>query len=85
MTADFAGRRFFLVFHDLFPIFIAKRDTFGIIMIMQQILLNIMYVGSIKTYVISDAVRRPGHVLTIIWLYNPASGHIDARLDFSLF
>jgi hypothetical protein len=54
-------------------------------MIMQQILLNIMHVGSIKTYVISDAVRRPGHVLTIIWLYNPASGHIDARLDFSLF
>jgi hypothetical protein len=68
-----------------FLFLLQKGDTFGIIMIMQQILLNIIHVGSIKTYVISDAVRRPGHVLTIIWLYNPASGHIDARLDFSLF
>jgi hypothetical protein len=68
-----------------FLFLLQKGDTFGIIMIMQQILLNIMHVGSIKTYVISDAVRRPGHVLTIIRLYNPASGHIDARLDFSLF
>jgi hypothetical protein len=46
--ADFAVRRF-LVFHNLFPIFIPKMNTFGIIMLMRQIILNIMHVDSIMT------------------------------------
>jgi len=31
------------------------------------------------TYSISDTVRKPGHVLTIIWLYSPPSGHTEVR------
>jgi hypothetical protein len=62
---DFAVRRF-LLFHDLFPIFIPKRITFGIIMFMRQILLTIMHAGSVMPYVISGAVRKPGYVLTTI-------------------
>jgi hypothetical protein len=65
LMSDFVVRRF-LVFHDLFSIFTPKRNAFGIIMLMRQILLTIMHVDSIMTYVISDAVRKPGHVLTII-------------------
>ena len=65
LITDFAVRRF-LVFNDLFPAFIPKRYTFGILMAMRQILLTIMHVGSIMTWVIPDAVRKPGHVLTII-------------------
>lgn len=76
---DFAVRRF-LVFHDLLPFFIPKRNTFGIIMFMRQILLTIMHVGSIMPYVISGAVRKPGYVLTIIWFYNPPSVHTKARI-----
>ena len=48
LMADFAVRRF-LVFHNLFPIFIPKMNTFGIIMLMRQIILNIMHVDSIMT------------------------------------
>ena len=33
---------------------------------MRQIILTIMHVGSVMTYAISDAVIKPGHVLTII-------------------
>lgn len=62
---DFVVRRF-LVFDDLLPIFIPKRITFGIIMLMREILLTIVHVGSVMTYVISGAVRKPGYVLTII-------------------
>ena len=76
---DSAVRRF-LVFHDLLPIFIPKRITFGIMMLMRQILLTIMHVGSVMTYVISGAVRKPYHVLTIIWFYNPRSGHMEAHI-----
>jgi hypothetical protein len=63
--SDFAARRFLLVLNDLFSIFIPKRNAFGIMTLMQKIILNIMPVGSVMTYVISDAVRKPGHVLTI--------------------
>ena len=63
---DFAARRFLLVFHDLFSIFIPKRNALGIMTMIQKIILNIARVGSVMTYVISDAVRKPGHVLTII-------------------
>ena len=63
---DFAARRFLLVFHDLFSIFIPKRNALGIMTMMQNIILTITHVGSVMTYVISDAVRKPGHVLTII-------------------
>ena len=63
--SDFAARRF-LVFNDLFSIFIPKRNAFGIIMFMRQIILTIMHVGSVMTYVISGTVRKPGHVPTII-------------------
>jgi hypothetical protein len=62
---DFAVRRF-LVFHDLLPIFIPKRNTFDIIMFLRRILLTIMHVGSVMPSVISGAVRKPGYVLTII-------------------
>src|SRR5215208_6477202 len=48
LITDFAVRRF-IVFNDLFPIFIPKRYTFGILMLMGQILLTIMHVGSIMT------------------------------------
>jgi hypothetical protein len=65
MTDFFAARRF-LVFHDLFSIFTPKRNAFGIMKLMRQITLTITHVGSIMTYVISDAVRKPCHVLTII-------------------
>ena len=65
LMADFAVIGF-LVFHDLFPTFIPKRDTFGMIMLLRQILLTITHIGSIMTYVVSDALRKPGHVLTII-------------------
>ena len=65
VMTDFAARRF-LVFHDLLPIFIPKRYTFSIIMLMRQILLTIMHAGSVMPYVISGAVRKPGYVLTII-------------------
>jgi len=34
--------------------------------VMQKIILNITRVDSVMTYVISDAVRKPGHLLTII-------------------
>ena len=73
----FAARRF-LVFHDLFPIFIPKMNAVGIIMLMRQVFLTITHVGSIMTYIIPDAVRKPGHVLIIIWYYNPPSGHTEA-------
>ena len=42
------------------------RDDFGIMTMMRQIILSITHVGSVMTYVISDAVRKPGHVLTSI-------------------
>jgi hypothetical protein len=64
--SDFAARRFLLVLHDLFSIFIPKRNALGIMMLIRQIILTIMHVGSVMTYVISGAVRKPGHVLTII-------------------
>jgi hypothetical protein len=48
LMTDFAVRRF-LIFHNLFPIFIPKRYTFGILMPMRQILLTIMHPGSIMT------------------------------------
>jgi hypothetical protein len=64
--SDFAARRFLLVLNDLISIFIPKRNALGIMTLMRQIILNITRVGSVMTYVISFAVRKPGHVLTII-------------------
>jgi len=46
---DFAIRRFFLVFHNLFPIFVPKRNSFDMIMLTWRILITIMHVGSIMT------------------------------------
>ena len=85
LMTDFAARRLLFVFNDLFPIFIPKRNAFGIIMLMRQILLNIMHIGSMMTGVISDAVRKPAHVLTIISFYNTPSGHTKARIFVFLF
>ncbi len=51
---------------------------------MRQIILTITHIGSVMTYVISDAVRKPCHVLTIIWFYNPLSANTEARTSIFL-
>jgi glutamine synthetase type III len=48
LTTDFAARKF-LVFHDVVPIFILKRDAFGIVMVIPKIFLSIMHMASIMT------------------------------------
>lgn len=49
-------------------------------MLIHQIFLTIVHIGSITTYVISGAIRKPGYVLTIILFDNPPSAHTEGRI-----
>lgn len=49
LMADLAIRIFFVIFHNLICIFIQRNNIFSIIMLREQIILNIMHVGSILT------------------------------------
>ena len=82
-VSGFAARRFF-AFPNFFPIFTLNRIIFAILRIILQFPLTIMHIASIMTELCSDAVRKPGHVVTIIWFYSRLSGHTKTHMIFSL-